>query len=241
MVKKLFFRFKILLPITLLVFFSLGQFSNYRTIFASTHKSGSFTPSTQVESLLNQLTPEEKIGQLFLISFNGNTALTGSAIEQLISQYHIGGVILKAQNDNFDDNGDILENTQSLISQLQQIEWDSSRVEQVDTLSGESFRPSFIPLMVGISQEGDGSPYDQIFSELTRLPTPLTIGATWQPDNARKAGSVLGRELSSLGFNLLIGPSLDILETPHPEVAIDMGTRTFGGTLFGYPKWDRLL
>ena len=60
----------------------------------------------------------------------------------------------------------------------------------------------------------------------------MAIGATWQPDLATQAGDILGQELSSLGINLLLGPSLDILENPGPDKTGDLATRTFGGDPF---------
>ena len=62
-------------------------------------------------SVLEKMTPQERIGQLFLVTFNGNDASTGTAIEQLITNYHIGGIILTTKNDNFSTDPDILQNT----------------------------------------------------------------------------------------------------------------------------------
>ncbi len=189
---------------------------------------------SQEESLLDKMTPEERIGQLFLISFDGSDATTGSAIELLIREHHIGGVILTATNDNFTNETNILESTQSLIQQLQMNEWTSSSTETGDA---ENQSLNYIPLFIGISQEGDGNPYDQILSGLTQLPTLMTVGATWQPDFSAQAGLVMGRELEMLGFNLYLGPVLDVIETPYPEGQRDIGTRAFGGD----PFWVSLM
>ena len=83
-----------------------------------------------------------------------------------------------------------------------------------------------------MSQEGDGYPYDQILHGLTVLPNAMTIGATWNPELAAQIGTVVGQELSALGVNLLLGPSLDVLETPQVEGANDLSTRSFGGDPF---------
>ena len=198
----------------------------------SNNKPGFLSPNLQAQSLVDQLTPQERIGQLFLISLNGSDASAESAIEQLISKYHIGGVILNDTNDNFSTDPDILQNTLNLTRQLQQTTWKASQVEIFDETSGEAYKPYYIPLFIGISQEGDGFPYDQIFNGLTPLPNSLTIGSTWQTEFASQTGATTGRELSALGFNLLLAPSLDILETPHPESEKDMGSRTFGGDPF---------
>ena len=89
-----------------------------------------------------------------------------------------------------------------------------------------------MPLFIGISQEGDGTPYDQILSGLTPLPSQMAMGATWNTEMARQVGTVAGSELSALGFNLFLGPSLDVVEAPNPSAQIDLGTRVFGGDPF---------
>ncbi len=182
--------------------------------------------------ILEKMTPQERIGQLFLITFNGNDASVGTAIEQLITNYHIGGIILTTKNDNFSTDPDILQNTLNLNIQLQKAAWEASQKVVTDEATSATYQPNYIPLLIGISQEGDGYQYDQIFNSLTTLPNQLTVGSTWQPELAAQAGIIAGRELSSLGFNLLFSPSLDILEIPHPESDKDLGSRTFGGDPF---------
>jgi beta-N-acetylhexosaminidase len=193
---------------------------------------GNLIKLLQEQSLLDKMTPEERIGQLFLVSFNGTDATAGSAIELLIHKYHIGGVILSAENDNFTNETDILTSTQALIQQIQLDEWSASSTQSnmTDDLSGQTL--NYVPLFIGISQEGDGTPYDQILSGLTGLPTLMTIGATWQPDFSAQAGLVMGRELEMLGFNLIFGPVLDVIETPYQGGQRDIGTRAFGGDPF---------
>lgn len=189
--------------------------------------------SEQALSLLQQMTPEERIGQLFLVSFKGNVVEPGSEIDQLIRSYHISGVILTAENDNFTDRQDTVASTIALTRQLQTAAFEASQVDTTDQGNTVSTSPLYIPLFIGISQEGDGYPYDQILSGLTPLPNQMAIGGTWNPELSRQVGNVLGSELSELGFNLLLGPSLDVLDNPISGPAGDLGTRTFGGD----PYW----
>ncbi len=49
---------------------------------------------------------------------------------------------------------------------------------------------------------------------------------------AEEAGRVAGQELAALGFNLLLGPSADVVQVPQPYTAGDLGTRVFGGEPF---------
>lgn len=190
------------------------------------------TIEEQAQALLEQLSPEEKVGQLFLVSFQGTNTSTESQIYDLIANYHVGGVVLKAENDNFTAEPDTISDAWRLIRNLQITEWQAADRQQVDPVTGEPFTPTYIPLIIGISQEGDGHPNDQILSGLTPLPNAMALGATWDTALAQQVGQVLGRELSALGINMLLGPSLDVLENPNPESLGDLGTRTFGGDPF---------
>jgi beta-N-acetylhexosaminidase len=192
------------------------------------------------QDLLNNLTPEERVGQLFLVTFQGVEGGPRSEIYQLIAKYHVGGVILRSDNDNFLAHDQTVPFTQDLTRQLQNHSYAASQVERTNPVTNEQSRSPYIPLFIGISQEGNGFPYDQILSNaFTHLPSQMAIGATWQPDLARQVGTVLGSELSALGANMLLGPSLDVLEFPHTEGSSDMGVRTFGGDPFWVGEMGR--
>jgi beta-N-acetylhexosaminidase len=199
--------------------------------------SSLLTPEIQASSLLDRLTPEERVGQLFLITFQGTDVGVDTPIYELITKYNIGGVLLLARNDNIVDldmtNTEYLRQIQDINQQIQQNEWNYSRQSQVDFNTGQSYFPSYIPLFIATSQEGDGYPYDQILHGMTPLPNEMTLGATWNPEMAAKVGEILGEEISALGFNMLLGPSLDVLESPQIEASDNLGTRTFGGD----PYW----
>jgi beta-N-acetylhexosaminidase len=194
------------------------------------------TGSEKAQALLDQLTPEERVGQLFLVTFTGPEAAIGSAtgaqINDLIVNYHIGGVILKSANDNFVGEDQTLVVAQSLTDQLQRDEYNASQEQQINPITNETYTPTYIPLLIGISQEGDGYPYDQLLNGLTALPSQMAMGATWNPNLTEQVGNVLGKELAGLGFNLLLGPSLDVLEVQSSDNGGDLGIRTFGGDPF---------
>ena len=141
---------------------------------------------------MDQLTPEERVGQLFLVTFTGPEAAiasaTGAQIYNLIVNYHIGGVILKANNDNFVGSDQTLVIAQSLTDQLQRDEYSASQAEQTNPETNKPYTPAYIPLFIGISQEGDGFPYDQILSGMTQLPSQMALGATWSTDLSRQVG-----------------------------------------------------
>ncbi len=191
------------------------------------------SPQEQAQSLLEAMTPQERVGQLFLVTFTGTDVSPDSQIYDLIVNHHIGGVVLQASQDNFTNGDQALQEVQTLTRQLQTDSWTASQQSQTDPNTGQQFTPNYIPLIIAAAQEGDGYPYDQILSGVTPLPNEMALGATWNPDMANQVGDVLGKELADLGINMLIGPSLDVLESPHVEGSTDLGTRTFGGD----PYW----
>ncbi len=188
--------------------------------------------------LIDQLTPEQKIGQLFLVTFEGNEIKSDSRIVDLISKHFIGGVVLKRDNDNFIGPEKTLETAVQLISSLQETAagilpaGKSEKNQPTIVPSSLVNNNAYIPLFIGISQEGDSYPFDQILNGLSPLPNLMTIGATWDPEEAEKVGNVLGDELQRLGFNLLLGPSLDVLDVNSTAGGDDLGTRTFSGDPF---------
>ena len=199
---------------------------------ASAQARAPLTPEQQIHDLFDAMTPRERIGQLFLVTFTGREAGQESLIYDLVANHHVGGVILLAANDNFAGAPDTLAETHRLIQTMQRMEWQSSLTPEVDPATGAELDREYIPLFIGVSQEGNGYPTDQLLSGMTPLPGEMAIGAAWDPALARQVGDVLGRELSSLGFNLYFGPSLDVLESPDISTD-DLGTRVFGGD----PYW----
>ena len=184
----------------------------------------------KASQLLTRLSPEEKIGQLFLVTFDGTDIGEESQIYDLVNNYHISGVMLKRENDNFSGPENIIESTYGLITGLQNLEWEAKST--LINSGDDVVINDFIPLFIGISQAGDLYPYDQILSGLTPIPSQMAIGAGWDTSLAEESGAILGEELSDLGFNLFFGPSLDVLDITYSEGGDDLGVRTFGGDSF---------
>jgi beta-N-acetylhexosaminidase len=187
--------------------------------------------------VLAAMTPEERVAQLFLVTFQGTDTHDQTQIYDLIANHHVGGVVLLAANDNFLPEPDTISTAHQMISDLQRIEAEAAVTPSGD--GPQTRENTYVPLFIGISQEGDGGQYDQILSGLTPLPNAMSIGATWRPDLARQVGAVLGQELSALGFNLYLGPSLDVVEEPNPAARIDLGPRVFGGDPFWVGEMGR--
>lgn len=197
------------------------------------------TPQSQPETarenarnLLAQLSPRERVGQLFLVTLSGSTFDANSQIYDLVTKQHVGGVVLQRSNDNFTALEGTPLQVYQLVQQLQQAEYAASQAGSQATDAAASL-PQYIPLLIGLSQEGDHYPNDQILNGLTPLPDLMSIGATWNTNLASQVGKVMGAELSALGINLYLGPALDVLDTPQKDTGEDLGVRTFGGD----PYW----
>lgn len=192
--------------------------------------------ASKAQAVLDSMTPEERVGQLFLVTFQGTDTHDQTQIYDLIANHHVGGVVLLAGNDNFLPQPDTISSAHQLIGALQTIEANAVAASKID---GQSNGLAYVPLFVGISQDGDGAPHDQILSGLTPLPDAMAIGATWKTETAQQVGQVMGSELGAVGFNLYLGPSLDVVDAPNPAAQIDLGPRVFGGDPFWVGKMGR--
>lgn len=209
--------------------------------------AGQDEPADQAQAIFEQMSAPERVGQLFLITFRGNEVGRNDAITDLILNYKVGGVVLRAENDNISGRtiADVPRQMVDLTNQLQMVSMIGEGAFITDTIHSDDRLPpptlspsgSQIPLFIATQHEGDGAPYTEIRSGLTEIPNAMAIGSTWQPDLAEDVGQVVGRELAALGINLLLGPALDVLESPDPESPGDLGTRSFGGD----PYWVGLM
>lgn len=180
-----------------------------------------------VARLMAGMSGAARVGQLFLVTFPGYEASESSVIAELIRDYHIGGVVLLPENNNIINEGNTPEQVATLVGQLQTIAWNASQ-----PISGTEHPTPFIPLFIAVSQEGNGMPYTAIVNGVTPIPAEMALGATWNPAYAEAVGQIVGKELRAMGINMLLGPSLDVVETPRPHGSGDLGVRVFGGEPF---------
>jgi len=137
-------------------------------------------PASQVEALLASMSIEERVGQLFLVTFVGDQVAPGSDIARLIRQDHVGGVVLLAANSNLSNDA----NTPRRVAEL------TNALQALALTDGAQ-----IPLFIAVDHEGDGYPYTRITGGTTPLPNAMAIGATWSVDQARAVGQITGLEL----------------------------------------------
>ncbi len=157
---------------------------------------------SEAEIVLQSMTTEEKIGQMFFAAVrkdangSGITGLTDH-ISALITENHIGGYILFSEN--------IVTETQTkgFISELKSL--------------------SKIPLFVGVDEEG-GLVSRTGALGYEKIPAAEAIGKAGQ-EKAYACGATIGAYLSELGFNVDFAPDSDINTNPANTV---IGSRAFG-------------
>jgi beta-N-acetylhexosaminidase len=187
----------------------------------------------RVDAILEEMSIQERVGQLFIVSFVGQYASPSDAISELIQDYKIGGVYLSENNNNIDNYAeDTRTQVTDLVNQLQTRAFEATTHETAD---GEFF----LPLFVATDHEGDGYPNTRLRSGFTDIPSAMALGATWSLADVQAAGAVIGQELASVGVNMLLGPVVDVLENPHPQGSGDINIRSFGGSPFWVGQMGR--
>ncbi|MCX6072246.1 MAG: hypothetical protein NTU91_15565, partial [Chloroflexi bacterium] len=197
--------------------------------------SGRPSSATRVDAteLLNELTPAQRVGQLFLVTLDGTSMDPESPLLELVRAGSISGVLLSPDNGNFPLHSDAAGSMQALIAMLQ----GAARLPSSDAEPETGENTLSVPLLVAVKVDGDGTPWSQSLRDYPEVPSQMAIGATWDPELAREVGSELGSHFQQLGVNLLIGPSLDVLGDPRLGGPSDLGVGSFGGD----PYWTGVL
>ena len=134
------------------------------------------------QRILNQLTLEQKAGQLFLIGFEGR--ILTPELENLIKTIHPGGILLLSRNIGSE------EQLKKLIKSLQKT----------------SLEDSGLLLFIAVDQEGEPMSRIKWLSEKTSQSEIQNIKEAYQ------VGFNRGKELKNLGINLNLAPVLDIVK-----------------------------
>ena len=163
------------------------------------------------EVILQNMTLEQKIGQLFIVrpeSVNGGTGIGTYMTDEMkasLKEKMPGGVIMFSEN----------------IQDPDQI---TSFNENLKAASLEYFD---LPMFISTDEEGGlvariGN--NQNF-DVTRYNNMLEIGETGDPSKAEEVGHTIGEYLSRYGFDLDFAPVSDCFTNPNNQV---IGSRAFG-------------
>lgn len=170
-----------------------------------------------VDQAVKNMSLEEKVGQMMMPDFrkwNGeNVTEMLTEIEQMVKDYHLGGVIL------FRENVVTTEQTTQLVADYQN--------------ASERFG-----LLTTIDQEGG---IVTRLQSGTDFPGNMALGATRSEDITYNVGQAIGEELSSLGINMNLAPVMDVNNNPDnpvigvrsfgedPELVAELGTSYIQG------------
>lgn len=157
-----------------------------------------------VDSIVQKMTLEEKVGQLFLVIPESVDDCGHDVVEPCIgfkdnqAKYNVGGIIL------FDNNLKDPEQTKKLIAKLQS--W------------------SKYPMFIAVDEEG-GIVSRVGNTKAMRVPKVGAMKNIGDVKEAYNVGDVIGKYLHDLGFNLDFAPVTDVLINPNN---VEIGSRSFG-------------
>lgn len=163
----------------------------------------------RVEEILNGMSIEQKVAQLFFITPDaltgvGSVTASGEMTREALQQYPVGGLIY------FENNLLSREQTQGMLSSVQEF----------------SREITGLPLFLGVDEEG-GS-VSRISGRGFGVPDiedMAQIGAAEDYDRAEETGRIMGGYLHELGFNMDFAPCADVLTNPENTV---VARRSFG-------------
>ena len=165
----------------------------------------------QAAQLVSQMTLEDKIAQMFVITPNALTGYAsgvtaaGDTTKEASQSRPVGGIVYMA--DNLTDP----EQTTTMLSNMQEIARERTG----------------LPVFLCVDEEGGSVARiagNDAFG-VTDVGNMSDIGASGDVQNAYNAGSTIGSYLAALGFNVDFAPVADVLTNPDNQV---IGQRSFG-------------
>ncbi|KAK5235411.1 hypothetical protein LTR47_003596 [Exophiala xenobiotica] len=143
-----------------------------------------------------------QLGQLFMMGFDG-TSVT-EQVRTLIEKYHVGSILLKAQN-------------------LKSAEQATQLTLELQTIARRSGHA--VPLLIALDQENGGvnSLYDEVY--IRQFPSAMAVAASGSKKLAREIARATAHELNSCGINWVLGPVLDVLTNARNQ---PLGVRSTG-------------
>ena len=149
---------------------------------------------------LTSMTIDQQIGQLMMIGFDSE--FIDADLHRMITDYHVGGVILFARN----------------VKSPEQV---AHLTNELQTLALKGGHPG---LFIAIDQEGGRVARLTEDKGFTEFPSAMALTATGDPENARRMAAAMAAEMRAVGINMDFAPDLDVNNNPSNPV---IGTRSF--------------
>ena len=166
---------------------------------AASHTQKSLSPDEKAAAIVQKMSDAEKVGQLLMIGIQGTELDADSRF--MLSEYHIGGVIL------FDRNMKSQEQVRALNAALQKNAADAG-----------------LPLFLAIDEEGGA--VARMKEAFPPPPAAAQIGRTGDLDAARRYADDTAQGLKAMGFNLNFAPVADLGAADGRSYADDAATVT---------------
>ena len=161
-----------------------------------------FSLSCMANPLIQEMTLEEKVGQILMVHFYGTAANEEARI--FIEDMGVGGIIYY----NWSNGLDSPEQVQNLSAGLQKLALKTRLC---------------LPLFIAVDQEG--GVVARLKSGFTLLPRNREIGEMGLPHIAREIALTCGNELKAVGVNINLAPVVDVSCNPNNSI---MSARSFG-------------
>ena len=166
----------------------------------------SATQRQWVESTLQKMMVDEKIGQLLFTTYHGTfTATDSPAYQQMmhdVSDLHAGGFIL--------------------ITRMTPLGIEKSQIYPTAVLNNQLQSKSKLPLLIGADFERGSA---MRLDEGTSFPTQMAIAAGGDPRDAYTMGRITALEARQAGVHWIYAPVADVNNNPGNPI---INTRSFG-------------
>lgn len=155
----------------------------------------------KVQQIMARMTLDQKLGQLLIVEYLGNS-YTGTELQYMIAKQYVGGFLYQESNHNFDPPYNTISN--------------------VANFSQQSMSDAQIPLLIGTDQEG--GLVNRLYVFHGSLPSAAQMAASGNPKVAYEQGAQAAQWMQQLGINTDLAPVVDV-HTVNPPVLV---SRMFG-------------
>jgi len=173
---------------------------------------GSGVSATEIERRIDAMTPEQRVGQLLIVCFDG--PIVDKGLREMVRDWGVGGVIFYRINIRS------AEQTRKLTASIRMM-----AVNEV------------VPF---IAIDHEGGTVIRLRDGVPELPSSMALGATGSSELAFQAGNETGAALRQLGFTMNLAPVLDVYGNPasaigtrafsdRPEVVARLGSAFIEG------------
>jgi beta-N-acetylhexosaminidase len=144
----------------------------------------------RVDQILAHMTLAQKIGQMFMFSFDGTTA--DPEVMRMVRDWGVGGLILYTPN--------------------------VTSGPQLRALTAALQRAARVPLLISTDEEGGAVAMVPFSAGVPALLSPRDYGSLGSADRVYRDTRAAGRALRALGVNMDLAPVVDVLLDPRSPI-----------------------